>query len=72
MRKDLEYLLVDTEGAEEIIFSAKTIKQIAKFCKKDYSDVRRCYNKETIFRFERQKAKIISVDLNRNYEVEND
>jgi hypothetical protein len=72
MIKDLEYLLVNTEGAEEIIFSAKTMKEIARFCKKDYSDIRRCYNKETVFRFDNQKVKIISVDLNMNYEVEDD
>ena len=67
MRRDLEYLLVDTEGTEEIIFSAKTIKEIAKFCKKEYSNVRRYYNQESIFKFENKKVRVVSVDLNADY-----
>jgi len=67
MRRDLEYLLVDTEGTEEIIFFAKTIKEIAKFCKKEYSNVRRYYNQESIFKFENKKVRVVSVDLNADY-----
>jgi len=66
--KDIEYLLVDTEGTEEIIFSAKTMKEIAKFCKEEYSNIRRYYNQESVFKFENKKAKVISVDLNADYE----
>ena len=70
-KRDLEYLLVDTEGIEEIIFSANTIKEIAKFCKREDSDIRRCYSQKKIFKFENKKVEVISVDLNADYEVKN-
>lgn len=69
MYKDYEYLLVDTEGTEDIIFSAKTLKSVAKFCKKNYSEIRAAHSKQYVFKFENRKVKIVSIDMNANYGV---
>lgn len=66
-RRDIEFLLVDTEGLEETIFSAKTLKEIARFCHKDYGEIRLNYSWKNIFKFENKKAMVISVDLNADY-----
>ena len=66
--KDVEYLLVNTEGLEEVIFSASKLKEIAKFCHKDYGEIRSLRSRGNIFKFENNKVQIISVDLNADYE----
>lgn len=71
MRADYEYLLVDTEDVEEVIYSCNTLKGIAKFCDKDYSEIRKNHTEQNTFRFEGKRVKIVSVDMNKDYEVEN-
>jgi len=66
-RPDYEYMLVQTNGLEEIVFSSDRLQEVANFCKMNYDTIKRNKSLNRTFEFEGKTVKIIAIDLDADY-----
>jgi spore coat polysaccharide biosynthesis protein SpsF (cytidylyltransferase family) len=66
-KTDYEYLLVNTTGLEEVIFSSNSLKKIAKFCGMNYKTLTCAITRDSCFKFENKWVKVEKIDINADY-----
>jgi len=70
MKRDMEYMLTKATGTEDVLFSANTLKAVAKFCKIPYNSAKSYSCKGSTFYFENRLVRIEPIDMNAVYEIE--
>lgn len=65
--QDFEYMLVNTVGLEEVIFSSNSLKKVAEFCNMKYQTLRCASSRNKPFNFEGKTVKIEKIDINGDY-----
>jgi hypothetical protein len=68
VKKDVEYMLTEVGGLECVLYFSNKLKDIAKFTKREYRDIKSYSSRKSIFLFEGKQVRIEKIDMGKDYE----